>query len=71
MQNYYTQRLIILFLLKSHIIKQRKRHFMKITDVRIRKTKSESKMKAIVSITFDNEFVVHDIKIIDSQNGLD
>jgi len=43
---------------------------MEITDVRIRKTKGESKMKAIVSITFDNEFVVHDIKIIDSQNGL-
>lgn len=43
---------------------------MNITDVRIRKVADEGKMKAIVSITFDNEFVVHDIKIIDGQNGL-
>ena len=43
---------------------------MKITDVRIRKVQEEGKMKAIVSITFDDEFVVHDIKIIDGQNGL-
>ncbi len=43
---------------------------MDITDVRIRKVTDEGKMKAIVSITFDNEFVVHDIKIIDGQNGL-
>ena len=43
---------------------------MNITDVRIRKVTDEGKMKAIVSITFDNEFVVHDIKIIDGQNGL-
>ena len=43
---------------------------MKITDVRIRKITREGKMKAIVSVTFDNEFVVHDIKIIDGQNGL-
>lgn len=43
---------------------------MNITDVRIRKVSDEGKMKAIVSITFDNEFVVHDIKIIDGQNGL-
>lgn len=43
---------------------------MNITDVRIRKVAEEGKMKAIVSITFDNEFVVHDIKIIDGQNGL-
>jgi stage V sporulation protein G len=43
---------------------------VKITDVRIRKVQEEGKMKAIVSITFDNEFVVHDIKIIDGQNGL-
>ena len=41
-----------------------------ITDVRIRKVTDEGKMKAIVSITFDDEFVVHDIKIIDGQNGL-
>lgn len=42
---------------------------MEITDVRIRKLSDEGKMKAIVSITFDDEFVVHDIKIIDGQNG--
>jgi len=43
---------------------------MEITDVRIRKISEEGKMKAVVSITFDDEFVVHDIKIIDGQNGL-
>ncbi|MEG0370936.1 MAG: septation regulator SpoVG [Clostridium sp.] len=43
---------------------------MQITDVRIRKISSDGKMKAIVSVTFDNEFVVHDIKVIDGQNGL-
>ncbi|GAA0181580.1 septation regulator SpoVG [Clostridium sediminicola] len=43
---------------------------MQITDVRIRKISAEGKMKAIVSVTFDNEFVVHDIKVIEGQNGL-
>lgn len=43
---------------------------MKVTDVRIRKINDEGKMKAIVSVTFDNEFVVHDIKIIEGLNGL-
>lgn len=43
---------------------------MQITDVRIRKIAAEGKMKAIVSITLDEEFVVHDIKIIEGQNGL-
>lgn len=43
---------------------------MEVTDVRIRKIESEGKMKAVASITFDNEFVVHDIKVIESQNGL-
>ncbi len=43
---------------------------MNITDVRIRKITDEGKMKAVVSVTFDDEFVVHDIKIIDGQNGL-
>ncbi len=43
---------------------------MNITDVRVRKINDEGKMKAVVSITFDDEFVVHDIKIIDGQNGL-
>lgn len=43
---------------------------MKITDVRLRKISDDGKMKAIVSVTFDDEFVVHDIKIIEGQNGL-
>ena len=43
---------------------------MKITDVRVRKVNDEGKMKAVVSVTFDDEFVVHDIKIIEGQNGL-
>ena len=43
---------------------------MQITDVRIRKITTDWKMKAIVSVTFDNEFVVHDIKVIEGQNGL-
>lgn len=43
---------------------------VEVTDVRIRKINDEGKMKAIVSVTFDNEFVVHDIKIIEGQNGL-
>lgn len=43
---------------------------MQITDVHIRKINTEGKMKAIVSVTFDDQFVVHDIKIIEGQNGL-
>lgn len=43
---------------------------MKITDVRIRRISEEGKMKAIISVTFNEQFVVHDIKIIDGQNGL-
>lgn len=43
---------------------------MNITDVRVRKIAEDGKMKAVASITFDEEFVVHDIKIIDGQNGL-
>lgn len=43
---------------------------MEITDVRVRKATKEGKMRAIVSVTFDNEFVVHDIKVIDGENGL-
>ena len=41
-----------------------------ITDVRIRKINTEGKMKAVVSVTFDNEFVVHDIKVIEGEKGL-
>ncbi|HLR35056.1 MAG TPA: septation regulator SpoVG [Tissierellales bacterium] len=43
---------------------------MEVTDVRIRKMTEEGKMKAIVSVTFDDEFVVHDIKVIEGLNGL-
>lgn len=43
---------------------------MNITDIRIRKVGDESKLKAVASITFDGEFVVHDIKVIDGQNGM-
>ncbi len=43
---------------------------MRITDVRVRKVTKEGKMKAVVSITIDEEFVVHDIKIIEGEKGL-
>jgi stage V sporulation protein G len=43
---------------------------MQITDVRIRRVEKEGKMKAVVSITIDEEFVVHDIKIIEGEKGL-
>ena len=43
---------------------------MQITDVRIRKVEKEGKMKAVVSITIDEVFVVHDIKIIEGEKGL-
>ena len=43
---------------------------MTITDVRVRKIAKDGKMKAIVSVTFDNEFVVHDIKVIEGEKGL-
>ena len=43
---------------------------MQITDVRLRKVNSENRMKAVASVTFDNEFVVHDIKVIEGPNGL-
>ena len=43
---------------------------MQITDVRVRKVTKEGKMKAVVSITIDEEFVVHDIKIIEGEKGL-
>lgn len=43
---------------------------MNITDVRIRKIKDDGKMKAVVSLTFDDAFVIHDIKLIEGQSGL-
>ncbi|MDO5538946.1 MAG: septation regulator SpoVG [Eubacteriales bacterium] len=43
---------------------------MNITDVRVRKVSKEGKMKAVVSITIDDEFVIHDIKVIEGEKGL-
>ena len=43
---------------------------MQITDVRVRKVTREGKLKAVVSITLDEEFVVHDIKVIEGEKGL-
>ncbi|WP_296063575.1 septation regulator SpoVG [uncultured Mediterraneibacter sp.] len=43
---------------------------MQITDVRVRKVAKEGKLKAVVSITIDDEFVVHDIKVIEGEKGL-
>ena len=43
---------------------------MQIKQVRIRREEKEGKMKAVVSITIDEEFVVHDIKIIEGEKGL-
>ncbi|HOO27125.1 MAG TPA: septation regulator SpoVG [Lachnospiraceae bacterium] len=43
---------------------------MNITDVRVRKVAKDGKMKAVVSITLDDEFVIHDIKVIEGEKGL-
>src|SRR5690606_12203539 len=43
---------------------------MQITDVRLRRVNSDGRMKAIASITIDGEFVVHDIRVIDGNNGM-
>ena len=43
---------------------------MQVTDVRVRMVSKDSKMKAVVSVTIDGEFVVHDIKVIDGDKGL-
>ena len=43
---------------------------MQITDVRVRKVTKEGKMNAVVSITIEDEFVVHDIKVIEGEKGL-
>ncbi len=43
---------------------------MQITDIRVRTVNKEGRMKAVVSITIDNEFAVHDIKVIDGEKGL-
>ena len=43
---------------------------MQVTDIRVKKVAGEGKMKAVVSVTFDNAFVVHDIKVIEGQEKL-
>lgn len=43
---------------------------MEITDVRVRKITKEGKMRAVVSITLEEEFVIHDIKVIEGEKGL-
>jgi stage V sporulation protein G len=43
---------------------------MEVTDVRVRKINTEGKMKAVASVTFDDQFVVHDIKVIEGHNGM-
>ena len=43
---------------------------MEITDIRIKKVASEGKMKAVASVTFDNEFAVHDVKVIEGPEKL-
>ncbi|MGI6362763.1 MAG: septation regulator SpoVG [Bacillota bacterium] len=42
---------------------------MNITDIRIRRVSSAGRMKAVVSVTFDDQFVVHDIKVVEGNNG--
>ena len=54
--------------IKRLVVKGRLR--MQITDVRVRKVAKEGKMKAVVSITLENEFVIHDIKVIEGDKGL-
>lgn len=43
---------------------------MEITDIKVRKLTSEGKLKAIVSVTIDNAFAIHDIKVIEGENRL-
>lgn len=43
---------------------------VEITDVRLRRVSAEGRMRAVASVTFDNEFVVHDIRVIDGKDGL-
>jgi stage V sporulation protein G len=45
-------------------------NIMEVTDVRLRRVNTEGRMRAIASITLDQEFVVHDIRVIDGNNGL-
>lgn len=54
----------------SHCINHKEVEWMNITDVRLKKVDTDGKMKAIASITFDNAFVVREIRVIEGQNGL-
>ena len=45
-------------------------NYMEVTDVRLRRVNTDGRMRAIASITLDNEFVIHDIRVIDGNNGL-
>ena len=55
-----------------HVKFYRKRNFVKmeVTELRIRKVTAEGKLKAYVTVTFDNCFVVHNVKVIEGQSGL-
>lgn len=43
---------------------------MEVTDVRLRRVQTDGRMRAIASITLDDEFVIHDIRVIDGNDGL-
>jgi stage V sporulation protein G len=44
--------------------------YLEVTDVRVRKVLADGKMKAIVSVTLDDSFVIHDVKVVEGHNGL-
>lgn len=72
-KRFYGEYIISTYIILIYVLKTRRKRCwnqMKITDVRLRKVNSENRMKAVASVTFDNEFVIHDIKVIESQNGL-
>jgi len=54
----------------SIFIKEGGEYIMEVTDVRLRRVNTEGRMRAIASITIDDEFVVHDIRVIDGNNGM-
>lgn len=54
----------------SYATKMRGGEKMEVTDVRLRRAQTDGRMRAIASITLDNEFVVHDIRVIDGNTGL-
>ena len=58
-----------LTLIKGDILDERGER-MEVTDVRLRRVQTDGRMRAIASITLDDEFVVHDIRVIDGNSGL-